>query len=73
MITATLGGFQILRRLPRLAPAIVGRIDGRRSLAAIRRDLQEANPAVTEERFQQEFRETYAVLRGLNLLLLRRP
>ena len=73
VIKATLGGFQIRRRLPRLAPAIVGRIDGRRSLAAIRRDLQEANPAVTEERFQQEFRETYAVLRGLNLLLLRRP
>jgi len=72
-IKATIEGFQIRRRLPRLAPALLSRIDGVRTVAAIRQDLQAANPAVDDARFEAEIGETYAVLRSLNLIVLRRP
>lgn len=66
-----LGGLSVKRPLPRLAPAILQRLDGRRSLADIRQDLQSANPALTEAAFASAFAELYAVLNGFNLLLLR--
>ncbi|MEO1192742.1 MAG: class I SAM-dependent methyltransferase [Pseudomonadota bacterium] len=72
-IKATIAGLALRRRLPRLAPAILSRIDGKRSLGEIRADLQAANPAVTDEAFKEAFAETYGALQGLNLLLLRYP
>ncbi len=71
-IKATIEGTTLRRRLPRLAPAILSRIDGERSLRAIREDLQAANAAVDGERFGREMRQVYDALNGLNLMLLRR-
>jgi len=66
-----LGGLSLSRALPPLAPAILQRIDGRRSLAAIEAELRQANPALAPERFADDFAQLYAVLNGFNLLLLR--
>lgn len=71
-IKATIEGTQLRRRLPRLGPALLSRIDGERSLEAIRQDLQAANSAVDDARFAKEMQETYEALHGLNLMLLRR-
>ncbi len=72
-IKATIEGVALRRRLPRLAPALLSRIDGARSLREIRADLRASNPAIDEARFAKEMGETYEALRGLNLMLLRRP
>lgn len=71
-IKATIEGIQLRRRLPRLGPAVLSRIDGVRSLKEIREDLQAANPKVDDARFAKEMGETYDALQGLNLMLLRR-
>ncbi len=71
-IKATIEGTQLRRRLPRLGPALLSRIDGEKSLRAIREDLQAANPAVDDARFAKEMQATYEALQGLNLMLLRR-
>ena len=65
------GGLSLTRALPALAPAILQRIDGTRSLAAIAAEIAASNPALTPERFAEEFAQLYAVLNGFNLLLLR--
>ncbi len=72
-IKATIEGTALRRRLPRLGPAILSRIDGERDLRAIREDLQAANPKVDADRFAKEMAEVYEALHGLNLMLLRRP
>ena len=65
------GGLSLARALPSLAPAILQRIDGQRTLAAIEADLKQANPSLQD--FSQQFAQLYLVLNGWNLLLLRRP
>ncbi len=72
-IKATIEGLAVRRRLPRLAPALLTRIDGLRRVREIRADLQASNAAVDDARFEQEMGETYQALRGLNLMLLRQP
>ncbi len=71
-IKATIEGTALRRRLPRLGPALLSRIDGERSVKAIRQDLHAANPAVDATRFAREMQETYEALQGLNLILLRK-
>jgi len=66
-----IGGLPLARALPPLAPAILQRTDGRRSLATIEAELRAANAALTPGRFAEEFAQLYAVLNGFNLLLLR--
>jgi SAM-dependent methyltransferase len=70
-IRIDVGGLSLGRAVPALAPAILQRIDGRRSLAEIEAELRQANPALTPERFAEDFAQLYAVLNGFNLLLLR--
>jgi SAM-dependent methyltransferase len=69
-LIADLGGFRAAFALPALAPAILARIDGRRSLGEIRRSL-EAPPEPAA--FLRDFAEIYRVMGGLNRLLLRSP
>ncbi|HKY93669.1 MAG TPA: hypothetical protein VJL84_00130, partial [Kiloniellales bacterium] len=71
IIRIEVGGLSLSRGLPTLAPAILQRIDGRRSIAAIEAELRQANPSLTSERFAQDFAQLYAVLNGFTLLLLR--
>jgi SAM-dependent methyltransferase len=69
-LVADLGGFRAGFALPALAPAILARIDGRRSLGEIRRTLEAPpDPAA----FLRDFGELYRVMGGLNRLLLRSP
>jgi hypothetical protein len=69
-LAAELGGLKLRFPLPKLAPAILERIDGRMSLGEIRRSL----PGPPDEAaFMAQFGELYAVLNGLNRLLLRFP
>jgi hypothetical protein len=69
-LTVDLGGIKAAFPLPALAPAIVARIDGRRSLADIHGDLSSA-PAW--DAFLDQFGALYRVMNGLNRLLLRLP
>ncbi len=71
-IKASIEGTALRRRLPRLGPALLSRIDGARSVRTIREDLQAANSAVDDARFAKEMQETYEALQGLDLILLRR-
>jgi SAM-dependent methyltransferase len=69
-LVADLGGVRTTFPLPRLAAAILARIDGRATLDEIRRALPSApdRPA-----FRAEFDALYAVFNGLNRMLLRFP
>ncbi len=68
--TAELESLSIRHRLGNLAPAIVSRIDGRRSLDEIHADLS-SSPG--REAFDSAFAELYAALNGVNILLLMCP
>ena len=59
--------------LPRLAPAILTRIDGKSDLAAIHAGLREADPGLSPERFQEAFDQLYEAFNGINALLLKFP
>jgi SAM-dependent methyltransferase len=72
-LTADADGLKIRFPLPRLAPAILARIDGRRTLAEIHADLQLANPSLDREPFRLAFESLYAALNGLNKLVLAYP
>ncbi len=68
-----LGGSPFSVALPPLAPAILTRIDGQKSLGDIHLELQAHNSDLDWEKFQKQFQQIFAALRDLNLLLLRRP
>jgi SAM-dependent methyltransferase len=72
-LSADFGGVKRPFALPRLAPAILARIDGRASLADIHRDLQGLDSALDWRAFKAQFDQLYRVLNGLNRLLLRYP
>ncbi len=65
-------GADIARPLPRLAPAILRRIDGRARIDDIYRDISAADPGLDRRRFDAAFGEVCAALGGLNLLWLAR-
>lgn len=74
VLSASFDGLTLRLRLPRLATAILSRIDGRRSLAEIHRAVAEtAAPGLAWDDFLAEFRVLYAAFNGVNRMLLRVP
>jgi len=65
-------GAKIVLALPRLAPAILRRVDGQASLDAICKDIQAADPGLEWPRFQDAFAATFTALNSLNLMWLTR-
>lgn len=72
-LTANFDGVKRRLALPRLAPAMLARIDGRASLGDIHRALQAFDSALDWAAFKAQFDQLYRVLNGLNRLLLRYP
>ena len=66
-------GLSLSFPLPRLAPAILSRIDGRASLGEIQAALQDLESHNDWDRFSAQFGRLYAVLNGLNHLFIRYP
>jgi SAM-dependent methyltransferase len=72
VLSAGFDGLTLRLKLPRLATAILSRIDGRRSLADIHQAVAEsAAPGMTWDAFLAEFRPLYAAFNGVNRMLLR--
>jgi SAM-dependent methyltransferase len=69
-LSAELESLSFRYRLGNLAPAILSRIDGRRSIDAIYADL---SSTPRRETFDAAFAELYAALNGINVLLLSHP
>lgn len=65
-------GIKLIRPTPRLAPAILRRIDGEANLGAIHGDIQAADSGLTWEKFQAAFEDLFHALAGLNMIWLRR-
>ena len=57
--------------MPRLAPLIAERIDGRRTRAAIQADLQTLDGSLEADEFDRQFREFFRALNGIGRLFLR--
>ena len=72
-LTVEFEGLPLTLPLPRLAPAILARIDGRTSFGAIHTDLREADAGLTWERFAAEVEALNAVLGGANIMVLATP
>ncbi len=72
-LKVTLSGLRLEFDLPRLAPAILARIDGRANLEQIYAALRDEKAGVTRAAFDAEFARLYEVLNGLNHLLIRYP
>lgn len=72
-LTAQLFGAPVPLALPRLAPAILARIDGARPVDAIYRELNAAQGSrLTRAEFDRQLAELYRALNGINKMLLRR-
>lgn len=71
VLNVTFDGLPLRFNFPRLAAAIVERIDGKTSVAAIYDSLSELDPRLERATFDQQFAQTYGVLNGVNHLLLR--
>lgn len=71
VLSLTLTGLPLKLKLPRLAAAIVERIDGKTSIAQIRESLMALDPRLETEAFGRQFAQTYEILNGFNHLLLR--
>lgn len=72
-IVAELDGLSLSFALPRLAVPILTRVDGRASLGEIHASLQGLDSGLDWDSFKAQFDQLYAVLNGLNHLLLRHP
>lgn len=72
-MTATVDGHKFRFPLPPLSGAMVGRMDGKRCLADILKDLQETNSALKEPVFAKQWHELFHALAGLGKLALRFP
>jgi SAM-dependent methyltransferase len=72
-LTANFDGVKLRLALPRLAPAILARIDGRASLGEIHQGLQALDSGLDWPTFKAQFDQLYRVLNGLNRLLIRYP
>jgi SAM-dependent methyltransferase len=73
VLRLTLDGLVYSVPLPRLAPAILARIDGTRSGRAIHAELRAGPlPALTEEAFRADYAALVRRLVGFNRILLRR-
>jgi len=72
-LNADLHGSTLSIRLPPLAAALLGRIDGRCSLAELHAECSGSGPVLSWEHFKAEFDQLYHGLNGINAMLLRRP
>ncbi len=72
-LKAKLGGLKLDIGLPRLAPAILARIDGRATLEKIYALLRAEDAALSRPAFDADFARLYEILNGLNHLLIRYP
>lgn len=73
LLNITLDGLPMKLKLPRLAAAMIERIDGETSIAEIREGLNALDPRLEDTVFDQQFEQTYDILNGFNHLLLRFP
>lgn len=72
-LKAEFDGLPLRLPLPRLAPAILQRIDGAASLGAIWEDLKVLDSGVDWDTFLIQFRQLYEALNGINRMFLRFP
>jgi SAM-dependent methyltransferase len=72
-LTANFDGVKLRLALPRLAPAMLARIDGRASLGEIHQGLVALDSGLDWPAFKAQFDQLYRVLNGLNRLLVRYP
>ena len=72
VLKADFDGLSLRFPLPRLAPAILRRIDGDRSLAAIHDQLQSLDRSLNWDAFVRQFRHLFDALNGINRMFLRR-
>ena len=72
-LTANFDGVKLRLALPRLAPAMLARIDGRASLGEIHRELQALDSGLDWPAFKAQFDRLYRALNGLGRLLIRYP
>ena len=72
-VTANFDGVKRRFALPRLAPAILARIDGRTSLGELHEALRTLDSGLDWDAFKSQFDQLYRVLNGLGRLLLRLP
>ena len=70
-LKADFGGLPQRFPLPRLAPAMLQRLDGETSLEDLHRALQAFDPALDWTAFKKQFDQLYAALNGINRLLLK--
>ncbi len=70
-MTATIDGHTFRFPMPRLAAAMVSRIDGRRSLREVFGELRELDGSLDEDGFGKQFAQLYAALNGMGRLFLR--
>ena len=72
-LTVEFEGLPLTLPLPRLAPAILARVDGDTSLGQIHAGLKEADTALTWERFRGEVEVLAETLSGANIMTLASP
>jgi hypothetical protein len=68
-----LAGTKLRLPVPRLAPAILNRVNGKTSLGEIHQSLSVADPTLDWPRFQDRFDQLYRPLNGLGFLLIANP
>jgi hypothetical protein len=68
-LSADLEGVSISHAVDRLAPAILSRVDGKRSISEIHAAM---TSAIEWAEFKAAFDRLYAILNGINVMLLRR-
>jgi SAM-dependent methyltransferase len=74
VLSASFDGLTLRLKLPRLATAMLSRIDGKRALSEIHAAVAEtASPGLGWTDFLEEFRALYAAFNGINRMLLRAP
>ncbi|MFO1060955.1 MAG: class I SAM-dependent methyltransferase [Dongiaceae bacterium] len=73
-ITVSIDGFRTVMRVPRLAGPMLARVDGRRSLGTIHRELAAGPaPGLDWSTFLADFQQVFRVFNGINSLFLTVP
>ena len=70
VLRAELDGIKVRFALPRLAPAMLPRIDGRASLGEIHGELRALDSGLDWPAFKRQFDQLYRALNGLNRMLI---
>ena len=69
-LSATVDGLTLRFPLPRLAAAMVARMDGERTIGGIFEALREADGNLERDTFDKQFAQLYAALNGIGTLYL---